>query len=141
MLDNNYSNKEKTALYENYILSSTDKKYPIIKETFTENGLNITKYLQYKSQEFSADKKDDGTVDGKSISGSKKKKVWDYIENMNITYTQKLILYGLEYTPSNREQKQIINYINSLPLTNKEKLEMLNQFQGFTIYKNGTFKY
>lgn len=141
LLDNNYSNKEKTALYENYILSSTDKKYPIIKETFTENGLNINKYLKYKSQEFSSDKKDDGTVDGKSISGSKKKKVWDYIENMNITYTQKLILYGLEYTPTNREQTQIVNYINSLPKTSQEKLEILDQFQGFTIYKNGTFKY
>ena len=142
LINADYTNKEKTALYEQYIVASNDKKYPIIKETFTENGLNIAKYLKYKNQEFKADRKDDGTLEGKSISGSKKEKVWNYIENMNITYTQKLILYGLEYAPTDREQKQIVNYINSLPnKTSKEKLEILNQFQGFTIYKNGTFKY
>lgn len=138
IVDANYSNKEKTLLYENYILNESDKKYPIIKES----GININEYLKYKTQEFSADKKDDGTLEGKSISGSKKTKVWNYIENMDITYTQKLVLYGMEYTLSDREQNQIINYINNLPnKTNKEKLEMLSQFKGFTIYKDGSFTY
>lgn len=142
LLNSNYTNKEKTALYEQYILSSSDKQYPIIKEAFTDSGLNIQKYLEYKNQEFSADKKDDGTVDGKTVSGSKKTKIWNYIENMNISYTQKLLLYGLEYTPSDSQQQQIINYVKSLPnKTNKEKLEILSQFQGFTIYKDGTVKY
>ncbi len=138
IVNSNYSNKEKTLLYENYILNDSDKKYSIIKET----GMNINEYLKYKTQEFSADKKDDGTLEGKSISGSKKTKVWNYIENMDITYTQKLVLYGMEYTLSDREQSQIINYIGNLPnKTNREKLEMLSQFKGFTIYKDGSFTY
>ena len=138
LVNANYTDKEKTALYENYILSSTDKKYPIIKES----GININEYLKYKNQEFAADKEDDGTVSGKSVSGSKKNKVFDYIESMPITYTQKIMLYGMEYTVSDNDQKLIVNYINSIPgKTNDEKLEMLSQFKGFTIYKNGTFKY
>lgn len=142
LLNPNYTNKEKTALYEQYILSSSDKQYPIIKEAFTDSGLNIQKYLEYKNQEFSADKKDDGTVNGKTVSGNKKTKVWNYIENMDITYTQKLLLYGLEYTPSDSQQQQVINYVKSLPnKTNKEKLEILSQFKGFTIYEDGTVKY
>lgn len=136
-----YDNKEKTALYEQYILSTEDKKYPIVKTT----NIDIIQYLQYKladaNGKFDSDKKDNGTVKGKSIRGSGDQKRWQYIENMNITYTQKLILYGLECTPSNKEQTQIVNYINSLPKTQQEKLEMLSKFQGFTIYKDGTFKY
>lgn len=138
LINAKYTDKEKTALYENYILSKSDEKYPIIKES----GININEYLKYKNQEFVADKKDDGTIQGKSISGSKKNKVFDYIESMPITYTQKVLLYGMDYTLSNNDQKLIVNYINSLPgKTKDEKLEMLSQFKGFTIYKDGSFKY
>ena len=140
LANSNYDENTKKAIYENS-LGKRDNKFNIMKETFTTNGLNTTKYLKYKSQEFESDKTDDGTLNGKTVSGSKKKKVWNYIEQMDITYTQKLLLYGLEYTPSNREQTQIVNYINSLPKTQQEKLEMLSKFQGFTIYKDGTFKY
>ena len=142
LASSDYDNKEKTALYEQYILSTTDKKYPIVKTT----NIDITQYLQYKladaNGKFDSDKKDDGTVTGKSVSGSAKQKRWQYIENMNITYTQKLILYGLECTPNDIQQKQIVNYVKSLPnKTNKEKLEILSQFKGFTIYKDGRVKY
>lgn len=140
LANSNYDENTKKAIYENS-LGKRDNKFNIMKETFTTNGLNTTKYLEYKSQEFESDKTDDGTLNGKTVNGSKKKKVWNYIEQMDITYTQKLLLYGLEYTPSNREQTQIVNYINSLPKTKQEKLEMLSKFQGFTIYKDGTFKY
>lgn len=142
LLNSACSREEKTALYEQYILSTTDKKYSIVKTT----NIDITQYLQYKLAEangkFDSDKKDDGTVTGKSVSGSAKQKRWQYIENMNITYTQKLILYGLECTPNDIQQKQIVNYVKSLPnKTNKEKLEILSQFKGFTIYKDGRVKY
>lgn len=140
LANSNYDENTKKAIYENS-LGKRDNKFNIMKETFTTNGLNTTKYLKYKSQEFESDKTDDGTLNGKTVNGSKKKKVWNYIEQMDITYTQKLLLYGLEYTPSNREQTQIVNYINSLPKTKQEKLEMLSKFQGFTIYKDGTFKF
>lgn len=143
ILDSTYTNTERTALYENYILDSDDKKYPIAKRTFTDNGLNITKYLEYKKQEFEGDKVDNGTVKGKTISGSKKKKVWDYIDNMKITGNQKLILWALEYEPSmNYQKQQVVNYVKSLKgVTEKEKLDMMSSFKGVTVYKDGSFKY
>lgn len=125
LINSNYSSKETQGIYEACILSSNDKKYSIIKST----NMDITQYLQYKL----ADDNDEL---------NSKQKVWNYIENMNITYTQKLLLYGLEYTPSDSQQQQIINYVKSLPnKTNKEKLEILSQFKGFTIYEDGTVKY
>ncbi len=144
LVNSNYSNNEKTVLYETYILSDLDTKYPIIKNTFTENGLNITKYLQYKSQKFTSDKKDDGTVDGKSITGSKKDKVFDYIDSIKgATYTQKLILYALEYKPSSSSDREIVeNYVRNLPnKTAKEKLEIMSKFAGVTVYKNDSYTY
>ena len=142
LANTNYADKEKTILYETYILSDSDTEYPILKETFTQNGLNIAKYLEYKAQEFTSNKEDDGTVDGKSISGSKKEKVVNYINSIEgATYTQKLILLGLEYSLSDYEKSQIVNYIDSLDKTNEEKLDILSNFKGFTIYKDGTFDY
>lgn len=144
LVNSNYPNNEKTVLYETYIMSDSDTKYPIIKNTFTENGLNITKYLQYKSQKFTSDKKDDGTVDGKSITGSKKNKVFDYIDSIKgATYTQKLILYALEYRPRNASDREIVeNYVRNLPnKTAKEKLEIMSKFAGVTVYKNDSYTY
>ena len=134
-------NKTKQVIYENS-LGKEDKKYQVVKDAFTSNGLDITQYLEYKSQEFTSDTTDDGTVNGKTISGSKKQKVYNYIESMKATYTQKLILSALEYKPTSySDKKLIINYVNSLNKTAKEKLEILGQFKGVTIYKNGTYSY
>lgn len=144
LVNSNYPNNEKTVLYETYILSDSDTKYPIIKNTFTENGLNISKYLQYKLQKFTSDKKDDGTVNGKSITGSKKDKVFDYIDSIKgATYTQKLILYALEYKPSSSSDREIIeNHVRNLPnKTAKEKLEIMSKFAGVTVYKNNSYTY
>lgn len=141
LIDSNYSDKEKQALYENYILSGSDTAYSIIKETFTNNGLNINKYLKYKTQEFTSDKKDDGTLNGKTVSGSKKEKVYQYVNNMDITYTQKLLLLGMEYTLSDNEQKTLVNYINSLDLTANKKLTIYSKIKGITVYKDGTIEW
>lgn len=143
----NYSNKEKQTLYENYILSDTDKKYSIVKDLFKdkEDGLNIDKYLKYKlaesNEKFNADKKDDGSENGKSIIGSGSAKRFDYINSIQgASYTQKLILYALDCKPSNKYQKElVVNYIKSNYKEERQK-EVLKLF-GVTFYKDGTYKY
>ncbi len=144
LINSNYSNKEKQALYENYIKGVNDSKYDIIKST----GLNIDSYLQYKlaesNGEFKADTTDNGTVKGKNISGSAKEKRINYINSIKgATYTQKLILMSLEYKPTTKsDREQVINYIKTLPnKTEKEKLNLLSNFSWITIYKNGEIEY
>lgn len=143
LIKNNYTNKEKQAIYENYIKSKTDNKYEIVKAT----GLNINSYLKYKlaesNNEFASDKKDDGTVKGKSVTNSAKNKKYNYINSMqNTTYIQKAVLFGLEYSPEKTDKNTIVNYITSLPgKTDKEKLDMLSEFSWIKIYKDGTFSY
>lgn len=137
LANSKYDEKTKKAIYENS-LGKKDTKYDIVKESFTGSGLNMSKYLQYKAQEFKADKKDDGTVNGKSITGSKKDKVFDYIDSIKeATYTQKLILYALEYRPRNASDREIVeNYVRNMPnKTVKEKLEIMSKFAGVTLNK------
>lgn len=144
LVNANYTDKEKQTIYENYIKSEKDEKYDIIKST----GLSANNYLKYKladsNEEFASDKKDNGTVKGKTITNSAKNKRYNYIINMKgATYTQKLILFALEYEPSsNTDKQQVINYVLTLKgKSKKEKLDILSKFKGVTIYKDGTFDY
>ena len=142
LVDSNYSNKETTALYENYTLSDNDIEYPIIKATFTNDGLNINKYLEYKTQEFTSDKEDDGTLNGKVVSGSKKEKIEKYLDSMGITYMQQLLLYAMNgYSTTTTQKTTLANYIKNLKgIADKQRLEILDRI-GFTVYKDGTIEW
>lgn len=133
LLDSKYSDKEITSIYENYIKNAKDTQYDII----SKSGINIKEYLKYKQQEFESDKKEDGTTTGKTISGSKKKKEYSYVNSMNITYEQKLLLLGMNYTLTNKEQTKLANYVNNMKLTKQEKLDIYEKLSGFKVYKNG----
>lgn len=139
-----YSNKEKTELYENYVLKDSSKdKFEIIKKTFNlkSDGLNINSYLDYKQQEFTPTKKDDGTVKGKSIYGSKENKVIDYINSIKgASYTQKMVLYALEYKPDKSDRDLVVNFVQS-NWKGKEQEKMLSRFEWITIYKDGRIGY
>lgn len=133
LINSKYDNSEKASIYENYI-GTQDELYSVVMKN---SGININEYLKYKTQEFTSDKKDDGTVDGKSISGSKKKKVYEYVNNMKITGNQRLLLLGTQYKLSNSERTALAQYVKSLKITNKEKLEIYKKLQGFKVYKDG----
>lgn len=141
LVKSNYNATTKMVIYENNLKSSGDVKYDIIKSS----GLDINEYLKYRLEKskgtFDSDKKDDGTINGKTISGSAKKKVYSYVEGMKATYMQKILLYGLDYTPSKSDKETIVNYISSIQgKSNQEKLDMLDEFSWIQINKNKTFK-
>lgn len=134
LLNSGYSNKEKQELYENYIKSKNDTEYPVIKTA----GIDITQYLKYKQQEFTSDKKDDGTLTGKTVSKSKQKKVVEYLNSMKITGNQRLLLYAMQgYTTTSSQKTQLANYVQGLTLNKEDKLKLYDKFSGFTVYKNG----
>ena len=133
LLDSSYSNKEIKAIYENYIKSENDSEYSIMNKT----GIKIKEYLKYKQQDFSSDSTDDGTIKGKTVSGSSKVKTYEYVNKMNITYEQRLMLLGMKYTLTDTEQTRLYNYVKSLNCTTEEKQDILEKLKGFTVYKNG----
>lgn len=143
LLDSTYSNKEIGAIYENYIKAEKDTEYDII---VNNAKVDIKTYLKFKQQEFESDKKDDGTLNGKTVSKSKQKKVIEYLNkihaNKEITGNQSLLLYAIYgYATTSSQKKQLVNYVQSLSLKRNEKLKLFDKFSGFTVYKDGRVKY
>lgn len=133
LLNSNYSSKEKTAIYENYILSSTNTTYPLLKKS----GIDIDEYMKYLQQDFKSDKKENGTTSGKTVTGSAKRKTYEYVNSMNISYEQKLLLLGTQYKLNNAERTKLYNYVKTLDYSQEEMQKVFEKLQGFTVYKNG----
>ena len=120
--DSNYSNEEKSNLYEKTI--STDKYYSTLKKS----GIDIDEYMDYKlaqsNGDFTADKKN-----GKTVMGSGKKKVLNYL-NKNITgYGNRLLIAGKQYSLTASQRKDLSNYINKTFATQAERTEVYKQLK------------
>lgn len=133
LVNANYTDKEKTAIYENYILSSTNTTYPLLKKS----GIDIDEYMKYLQQDFKSEKKDDGTTSGKTVAGSAKRKTYKYVNSMNISYEQKLLLLGTQYKLNNAERTKLYNYVKTLDYSQEEMQKVFEKLQGFTVYKDG----
>lgn len=143
LINSNYTGKEKDKIYSQ-IINTDDKTYQILKKLDNNKDI-INQYLDYLQADLKADREDDGTEEGRAVSGSKKKKVYNYInsiDNRNMSYVQKLYLTGVNTTLSTAEKKKIFTLINeNKSLTKEDKLEALDKLQGFTIYKDGKVKW
>lgn len=74
---------------------------------------------------------------GKSISGSRKEKVIEYINNLDADYETKIILFKSEYPSDDTYNMEIINCINNrTDLTYEERVAIFTEL-GFTV-SNGS---
>lgn len=142
LLDSNYSNSDKSAIYENYIKSQPKNGEVDLYKALKETNIDINQYLKYQQQEFESDKEDDGTVNGKTITNSKKSKVYEYV-NSNISgYNNRLLILGSQYKLSKNEREEIYKIINTLPNTSKEeRMQLYGKMKGFKVYKDGTVSF
>jgi hypothetical protein len=90
---------------------------------------NITKGL-YKIR---ADK----DKNGKTIIGSAKAKKLDYINNLDIDYGEKLVLFKSEYNSDDTYNYEIIDYLNSREDITYEEQETILKQLGFTVTADG----
>jgi hypothetical protein len=75
----------------------------------------------------------DKDASGKTISGSRKKKVIAYINNLDIPYEDKLILYKSEYPSDQTYNTAIVNYLNGRDDISYDEMVSILQGLGFTI--------
>lgn len=124
-----YSDKTKEIIYKN-TEGSNDKKIIVVDKL----GLPINEYLKYKSQKFESDKDEDG----ETISGTKKQKVYDYLNNISdkdLSEDYKKIILKIE--DINDYDNDIVNFVNnSKQLNYDERTEILKDL-GFKIDKDG----
>lgn len=88
-------------------------------------------YKTYSSELY--DIKSDKDSNGKSINGSRKEKVIEYVNNLDLDYGAKLILFKSEYPSDDTYNADIVNYVNSRDdLTYEERITIFTEL-GFTV--------
>jgi hypothetical protein len=84
-----------------------------------------------------SDLKADKDENGKSISGSRKEKVLAYINGLDASYGEKIVLYKMEYPSDDRYNLDILEYLKSRSdLSYEEKLTICKEL-GFTVRSDG----
>ena len=126
-----YSSNEDTKKAYNWAYNNPDKY--ILAKSVTDD---IVTYKQYTKD--IANIKADTYVNGKTVTGSRKNNVTDYINSLDIDYGQKIILYRKEFKEDDTYNNQIVEYVgNRQDLSFDNKVTILTQL-GFTVKKDGT---
>jgi hypothetical protein len=92
-------------------------------------------YKTYSSELY--DIKADKDEDGKSIRGSRKEKVIDYINELDADYYEKLILFKSEYNADDTYNDEILEYLNSREDISYDEMVGILKELGFTIGADG----
>ena len=77
--------------------------------------------------------KADKDINGKSITGSRKQKVLDYINNLDADYETKIILFKSEYPSDDTYNADIINYLNNRADLTYDELVSIYTELGFEV--------
>lgn len=137
LYNSDFSDDQKTLLYENITLSDfTDESKYLNYKTAKQLGVDINNWLNYSSQEF----KSDIAPTGKTVSGSRKKKLISFVNSLNLTIPQKASLIKMSYSSYDSYDKQIMNEVNSLNISFIDKAKMVKTL-GFDEYDKSIINY
>ena len=112
LIDMSITDQQKAYLYTRHY--STEEKANIV----IDSEIPYDYFLLYDMQGFTADKDSEGN----SISGSKKEKVFNYINDFDLDIPQKVILFKMEY-PKDKDyvgtayNEQVVRYVDDLGLS------------------------
>jgi hypothetical protein len=87
------------------------------------------------------DIKADKDSSGKSISGSRKEKVINYINNLDADYGEKIILFKSEYPSDDTYNYDIVEYLNSRNDLYYEDVEAILKELGFKVDSKGNISW
>ena len=124
MLEANLKDEQLSYLYSKYY-SSEEKLNDII-----TLRIPIKEYIKLDSQEFTTDYKN-----GKAVTNSKKNKLINYVNSLNLSIPQKAYLIKSQYSSYDSYNKQIVNYVNSQNLSKFDKATLLKSI-GFDDYNS-----
>ena len=131
LINSSLNDNQISYLYGNYY-SSEETLNNLI-----EMRIPIKEFIKFDSQEFEGDY---NTRTGKTISGSRKNKVIQYVNSLNLSIPQKAILIKMEYNSYGNYNNQIVNYINGLNKTANDKKVLLKSI-GFDNFNKDVVEY
>ena len=122
------NDEQKAYLYDKYY-ASTDKLDVVVK-----TGISMDSYLDLEAQNFQSDK----DYKGDTISGSKKRKVFDYINSTDLDFEQRLILAKMYYPSYDEYNYDIIDYLNNNDYLDYDSEVKILKTLGFKVSDDGT---
>lgn len=131
LINSSLNDNQISYLYGNYY-SSEETLNNLI-----EMRIPIKEFIKFDSTEFESDY---NSRTGKTISNSRKKKVIQYVNSLNLNIPQKAILIKMEYNSYDNYNNQIVNYINGLNKTANDKKVLLRSI-GFDNFNKDVVKY
>lgn len=111
------------------------EKYTLSKAVASD----VVTYKTYSSELY--DIKADKDENGKSITGSRKEKVVEYINNLDADYGEKIILFKSEYNADDTYNYEIIDYLNSRDDISYTEMETILKELGFNVSADGTISW
>lgn len=121
LLNSGYTEKEKAFFYQKEY--GTDGNFPY----YAAAGLPVNDYLSVKG--YTATLKADKDENGKSISGSKKEKLTEFLESSGMSEEQKLFFFAQNYKISGKEAQAVRDYIGGLNASDEVKEKLLESVQ------------
>ena len=99
---------------------------------------DFKQYYKYKEHinELYADK----NSEGKSISGSRKNKVINYVNSLPLDIPQKAMIIRSEYSSFDEYNNDIVSYVDSLSIPYENKVTILKELD-MTVYEDGTVRW
>lgn len=143
-----YLNSEKKADIVNKVINSgladNQKAYLYKKfyntdtiDTIVNSSVSVDDYLIYTTKEFEADYNSKGNA----ISGSRKNKVINYVNELEMTIPQKAILIKSTNTfKFNDYNNDIVSYVDELDIDYKDKVKILKKLD-MTVDSDGTISW
>ncbi len=124
-----WSNKEEyDYAYDN------PEKYAIAKSV---GGYEAYKTFSGELYDIKADKDEDG----KSITGSRKEKVIEYINTLDADYGEKIILFKSEYNADDTYNQDIVDYLNGRDDISAEDMATILKELGFEVDSEGNISW
>ena len=131
LVNSKLENNQLSYLYGKYY--STEDKLKAL------SGVNmpIKEFIKYDLADFTSDY---NSRNGKAITGSREKKVINYVNSLNLSVAQKALLIKMEYNSYKRYDNQIINYVKSSGADYLDKAYLLKR-SGFKNYDKEIINY
>lgn len=126
LLNSNLKDRELAFLYSNYYSSEEE-----LQEIMTLK-IPVKEFIKYNSQEFESDYNENT---GKAISNSRKRKLIQFVNSLNLSIPQKAILIKKAYNSYDDYNSQIVSYVNKQNVSKYEKAKLLKSI-GFDNYNS-----
>ena len=131
LTNSNLSDKKIAKLYGNYYSSESTL------DTLLTLNIPIKEFIKLDSQDIQGKY---NTKTGKTVSGSKKQAVMQYINSLNLSIPQKAILIKMNYNSFKQYDNQIINYVRNLDESIDDK-KVLLKYIGFDNFNKDVINY